>query len=182
MEHEEIFIHSLDELHQWLQEHHGEQQSYWLCRYKKDKGPSYISYSELVDELLCWGWIDSLPGKKDEATTLVRISPRNPKSYWSAVNKKKVTHLLSTGRMQAAGLEAIEKAKANGAWTFLDDVEALVIPDDLEAALTASPPALQRFHDASRSFKRNALEKIKSAKRPETRLKRIEDVVKGFVG
>ena len=127
----------------------------------------------IVDELLCWGWIDSLPRKLDERRTMVRISPRKPSSRWSRVNKGKVARLDAEGRMRSPGLEAVRVAKANGGWTFLDDVERLEVPDDLAAAFDAEARAFwDRFPASSR---RGILEWIKSARTEATRTRRVRE-------
>lgn len=174
---EEVFVENLAALHQWLREHHSQTASVWLCRWKKGKGDDYLAYTDLVDELLCWGWVDSLPRSKDAYSTLIRISPRQPKSHWSAINKAKVERLLQEGRMQPSGMRMVEMAKANGQWDFLNDVEQLQIPEDLEQAFQALPEARMYFDRFPKSSQRGILEWIKSAKQPATRQKRIAQTV-----
>ena len=94
----EIFIENLDQLNTWLQANYAQKKSVWLVKWKKDFGSSYISYDDMVDELLCFGWIDSLPKNLNKEKTMHRISPRNPKSNWSKVNKERVERLLKAGR------------------------------------------------------------------------------------
>ena len=174
---EEVFVANMKALRKWLEAHHQQTESVWLCRWKKGKGEEYITYGELVDELLCWGWVDSLPRSKDDARTLIRISPRHPKSNWSAINKAKVDRLLGEGRMQPSGMQLVELAKANGQWDFLNEVEALEIPVDLQQAFQVFPEAQQYFERFPNSSKRGILEWIKSAKQPATRQKRIAETV-----
>lgn len=174
-EHQQIFIKSIDELREWLSNNYKSENSYWLVRNKKAYSENYISYKELVDELICFGWIDSLPRKLDESKTMLLISPRNPKSNWSRVNKNKVEKLIKKGRMHNAGLELVEKAKANGSWNFLDDVEELIIPSDLQDELGALKNAEFYFNRFPDSSKRGILEWIKNAKKEETRIKRIKE-------
>ena len=128
-----------------------------------------------IDECLRVGWIDGLPGKVDERRWKLRVSPRNPASNWSGVNKRKVRRLEREGRMTAAGRRAVELAKASGTWTFLDDVERLEVPPDLAAALDATPDARRLFERFPDSSRRGILEWIKSAKRPATRQKRVRE-------
>ena len=99
--------------------------------WKKAAGARHVPYSDVVDEALCFGWIDSLPRKLDADRTMVRLSPRKPGSAWSAVNKTKIERLLADGRMTNAGLAAIDRAKADGSWSLLDSIATLSPPPDL---------------------------------------------------
>ena len=105
------------------------------------------------------------------------FTKRKANSVWSKVNKAKVEHLIQTGQMTQAGLDSIEKAKHNGSWTILDDVEALILPADLEQAFQDSPQGLEYFLNLSRSDKRNILQWLVMAKRSETRQKRITEII-----
>lgn len=160
----------------WLASHYQQADSIWLITYKKHTD-HYLSYDAIVEEALCYGWIDSLPRKLDSDRTMLLISPRKPKSVWSKLNKTRVATLIEQGRMQPAGLAKIERAKADGSWTFLDDVEALVIPDDLSRALAANVEAQQYFEAFSPSTKKGILQWIKMAKRESTRQQRVEKTV-----
>ncbi|MGB3465736.1 MAG: YdeI/OmpD-associated family protein [Cyclobacteriaceae bacterium] len=172
---ENVFVATVDDLRSWLAENQAQQASVWLVRWKKLPNKPYISYDALVDELICYGWVDSLPRKLDAERTMIRISPRNPKSNWSKVNKVRVERLSKAGRMQPAGLELVATAKSNGCWSFLDEVDRLIVPDDLQAALENQKDALYYYERFPDSSKRGILEWIKSAKQPATRKKRIED-------
>ena len=173
----EVEIESREALRAWLADHGDDAGSVWLLLWKKGSGRPVVGYDEVVDECLCAGWIDGLPGKIDERRWKLRISPRDPKSNWSGVNKRKVRRLEREGRMQAAGRRAVELAKTRGTWTFLDDVERLELPPDLVAALDRAPDARRLFDRFPDSSKRGILEWIKSAKRPETRARRIRETV-----
>lgn len=168
---ERIEVRSRDELRAWLAENHARRGSVWLVTYKKHM-PGHLPVEEVVPELLAWGWVDSLPRSVDAERTSLRISPRNPRSAWSAVNKRHVERLRATGRMTPAGEAAIEAARANGMWDFLDDVERLDVPGDLAAALDAAG-AGEAWQAYPRSVRRGTLEWIKSARRAETRARRI---------
>ncbi len=172
---EQVHIDSLADLRAWLKTNHQREESIWLVRYKKRADRPYLTYDEIVDELLCFGWVDSLPRKLDADRTMLRISPRNPKSNWSGLNKRRVERLSAAGRMMPAGEALTEVAKANGAWNFLDDVEQLIVPPDLAAARAATDRAAfcyDRFPDSS---KRGILEWIKNARTEATRSKRIRE-------
>lgn len=169
-----LTIRARPDLRAWLATNHATAKSVWLASYKKHH-PDYLAYEPQVEELLCWGWIDSVTRALDADRSMILIAPRNPKSAWSAINKAHVERARASGAMTPAGEAKIAAAQANGQWDFLNDVDALIAPDDLLAALDAT---VQRaFWDAiPRSVKRGTLEWIKTAKTPETRQKRIKDM------
>lgn len=164
-----VEVKSLENLHAWLADNHTQADSVWLVTYKKPH-PSYLPWGDVVEELLCWGWIDSAVRGIDATRFKHLISPRKEFSAWSAVNKATVSRMRAAGRMQPSGEAKIAAAKANGMWTFLDDVEALVIPDDLAEALHDHRDVWEGW---PRSIRRAWLEKIKTAKTTQTRAKRI---------
>ena len=173
----EIFYpKSRQEWREWLLQNHNTVQSVWLIYYKKKSNIPTVIYSEAVDEALCFGWIDSKSKPIDDEKFMQFFSRRNPKSVWSKVNKAKIERLTNSGLMTAAGFEIIEKAKQNGSWTILDQAEALIVPDDLEAAFQKRPNAKIYFMGLSRSDKRNILQWLTLAKRPETRLNRATEI------
>lgn len=170
-----LTIRSRAELRDWLAAHHGEKGPVWLASFKKHH-PDYLAYEPQVEELLCWGWIDSVTRALDADRSMILIAPRNPKSAWSALNKAHVARAVASGAMTPAGLAKVQAAEANGMWTFLDDVEALEVPPDLAAALQAE--GQRATWDAwPRSVKRAALEWVKTAKTAPTRAARIADIV-----
>lgn len=172
---EQVEVANRQQWRDWLIAHHQQRMSVWLITYKKHIGAQYLSYNAIVEEALCFGWIDSLPRKLDENRTMLLLSPRKPKSVWSKLNKTRVEWLIEQGLMMPAGLEKIERAKADGSWAFLDDVE--IIPDDLAAALACNTEATKYFSAFSPSAKKGILQWIKMAKRDETRRQRIEKTV-----
>jgi uncharacterized protein YdeI (YjbR/CyaY-like superfamily) len=161
----------------WLEEHHTNETSLWLVIFKKDSGVPSITYDEGVDEALCFGWIDSSISKRDEASFYQYFARRKPKSNWSRVNKEKVARLTEQGLMRPAGQAMIDLAKHTGTWTALDDVENIVIPSDLQAALELIPRAHEYFMAFPRSAKRGILEWLMNAKTEATRSKRIAEIV-----
>ena len=169
-----VEVKNQSELRTWLHSHHTQRQSVWLVTYKKSVPEFYVSYSELVDECLCFGWIDSLPQKLDEQRTAHLISPRNPKSNWSRINKNKAESLIRSGLMQDSGLTIVMTAKSNGSWDALERVDRLELSDVLIDELERLPPAAQNFESFPPSIKRGILEWIQSAKRPETHQKRCK--------
>lgn len=172
-EHERVEVTSVAELRDWLRAHHRQSESIWLVTYKKHVADKYVAKDDIVDEVLCYGWIDSLPRKLDADRTMLRLSPRKPGSAWSKINKDKIARLEKQRRMRVPGRRKIERAKADGSWTFLDDVEAMIVPDDLAQALAARPGAAENFERFPKSARRGILGWIKLAKRPETRARRI---------
>lgn len=160
----------------WLEKNHLSKQAVWLVFHAKASKRKSISWSEAVDVALCYGWIDSKRIKIDEETSHQFFSKRKPKSTWSKINKEKVQKFMEQGLMTKAGLESIAIAQQNGSWTFLDEVEALIIPEDLEAAFGQYAGAHTFFMGLSKSVKKMMLHWIVAARRPETRQKRIEEI------
>lgn len=167
----QIEVRNREALRHWLAKHHADAGSIWLVTFKKSH-PDYLPFVEVVEELICWGWIDSSVRSVDDARMKHLISPRKVTSAWSAVNKEIVGRMRAAGLMQLAGEAKVAAAQANGTWSFLDDVERLDVPTDLADALG---DARQNWNGWSRSVKRAWLEKIKSAKTAPTREKRIAD-------
>ena len=166
------------ELREWLAKHHRQSASVWIVTYKKGASRPHLPWSDLVDEALCFGWIDSLPRKLDRERTLHLLSPRKAGSAWSAVNKAKVESLVAAGRMTQAGLAKIDAAKKDGSWTRIDAAHALAIPADLAAAFAPDPVAAANFAAFAPSSRRAILEWIALAKRPETRAKRVAETAR----
>jgi uncharacterized protein YdeI (YjbR/CyaY-like superfamily) len=162
---------------EWLQAHHDTEKSVWLVYYKKKSNRSTLAWSEAVDEALCFGWIDSLAKPIDEERYMQFFCRRKPTSVWSRINKEKVERLIREGLMAQAGLDTIDRAKSNGSWIILDDAEALVIPADLEEEFQKKPNAKAYFLGLCKSDKRNLLQWLVLAKRPETRQKRMAEIV-----
>lgn len=175
-EKESFYPENLQQWREWLQENHKKKASVWLIQYKKSVGFPTISWSEAVDQALCFGWIDSTKKKLDDDRTIQFFSPRKAKSTWSKINKDKVERLIADGSMTAAGLRCIEVAKENGSWTILDTVEALLVPEDLEKAFLDHNGSKAFFDGLSKSIRKQLLYWVISAKRPETRQKRIDEI------
>ena len=162
---------------EWLKENHTTSMGVWLIYHKKNSEQPTVTYDEAVEEALCFGWIDSVANKLDEHRYKQFFSPRNTRSPWSGLNKRRISRLLANESMTEAGLAKIEAAKQDGSWEIYDAVEAMAIPEDLKNALEANPTA-QRYFDAfAPSYKKGILWWIISAKRPETRQKRITKTV-----
>jgi uncharacterized protein YdeI (YjbR/CyaY-like superfamily) len=165
----------------WLEANHTKPDSIWLVTWKKGD-PRHLPYDAVVEEALCFGWVDSLPRKLDDTRSMLRLSPRKPGSGWSALNKARVDKMQVAGLMAPAGLAVIAAAQADGSWSLLDAVDALAVPDDLAAALDAAG-AGATFAAFPPSARRGILEWIVQAKRPETRAARIaETAAKAAIG
>ncbi|MEO5710560.1 MAG: YdeI/OmpD-associated family protein [Nocardioidaceae bacterium] len=177
---ERVELTSVEVLRAWLAEHHGDRTSALLVRWKKDKGP-HVPWAQMVRELLCWGWIDSTARPIDDSRSAQLVTPRRPASGWSRINKAHVVELVADGRMQPPGQAAIDRARDNGSWSALDEVEEMAStatePDDLRAALDAVPAARAAWDTFPRSAKRVVLQWVLTAKRPETRAKRVRIAV-----
>jgi uncharacterized protein YdeI (YjbR/CyaY-like superfamily) len=144
---------------------------------KKDSGKRTLSYDDIVEEVICFGWIDSLPRSLNEKQAMYYLSPRKSKSPWSKLNKERVEKLVAEKLMNEAGLEVVKRSKEDGSWDSYDIVEKLEVPEDLELELSTNKNAYKNFSDFSPSNKKQILWYIASAKKPETRAKRIKQIV-----
>jgi uncharacterized protein YdeI (YjbR/CyaY-like superfamily) len=162
---------------QWLVHNHAASRGVWLVYDKAVAGKRRLSYDDIIDEAVSFGWIDSLTRSLDAERAMLYFSPRKPKSPWSRSNKERVARLVKERLMTEAGLAIVEAAKSDGSWDVYDAVEQLAIPSDLEAALADDKAAGQNFAAFSASNKKQLLWYVASAKRPETRQKRIAQIV-----
>ena len=169
----QVPIESLDDLCAWLAQNHDSTESVWIVRYQKSVPDKFVDRLDMLDELLCWGWVDGLARKLDDTRTMQLISRRKQQA-WSQTYKDRVYHLTAAGRMAAPGLAAVAQSRALGLWDAYEKVDLLEVPQDLRAALDAQPAAAVFFDAAAPSYRRNVLRWIHSAKRPETRTARIE--------
>ena len=162
---------------QWLQKHHAKEAGVWLIFYKRNSGKPSVSYGEAVEEALCFGWIDSLMNPIDEEKYKQKFTPRKVKSVWSALNKNRVDKLIEQNLMAPAGMAIIELGKQNGSWTKLDHVESYTIPPDLGKILAKNKKVFKYFDALSKSVKKQWLYRLGNAKLPETRAKRIREII-----
>jgi len=165
-----------EEWRSWLQEHHASS-GVWLAVGKKGGRVTTLTYDEAVEEALCFGWIDSTVNRLDDDRFRQLFTPRKPNSSWAPSNKARVARLIAEGRMTPAGMVVVEAAKRDGSWDLLEDVENLVMPEDLLAALAATPGASAGFATLPESQRKMALYWIQTAKRAETRTNRIDRTV-----
>lgn len=163
---------------QWLEAHHTEPDGLWLKIAKKESGHQSVTYQEALEVALCFGWIDGQKNKFDEQYWVQKFTPRRSKSPWSAINREKANKLIEQGKMRDAGLREVEKAKADGRWdnAYTSQTYATV-PPDLQAALDANPAAQTFFNQLNSANRYAIIYRVGSAKKPETRQKRIEQFV-----
>lgn len=160
----------------WLEKNHEKEDSVWLIYYKKGTGKSSLSWSDAVEEALCFGWIDSVRQTVDTESFRQFFGKRKANSTWSKINKGKIETLIADGLMAEAGFASIELAKQNGSWSILDEVEELTIPEDLKAAFAKQNGSQEFFLGLSRSVRKAILQWLMFAKRAETREKRIVEI------
>ena len=165
----------------WLQKNYQRTVGIWLIYYKIGKSKPRLPYNDIVEECLCFGWIDGLARKLDDERSMILITPRKPKSVWSDANKERVKLLLSNGLMTPAGLEKIEIAKKNGSWDALTASDEAAknnqLPQDLQKAFKGKKAALANFKAFSPSTRKQFLSWIDTAKTAETRNKRLLQTV-----
>jgi uncharacterized protein YdeI (YjbR/CyaY-like superfamily) len=170
----------------WLERNHAREKEICLIYYKKASGKKSVTYEEALEEALCFGWIDSIVNRLDDERYMQKWTPRNAESIWSAANKARIKKLIAQGRMAEPGLAKIEAAKRNGSWNKLSDIDRIgrtsEIPEDLRSALAGNPPAQEKFERLAPSQKKLWAWWILSAKKPETRERRIAETVKGIAG
>jgi len=166
----------------WLEKNHGKCDGVWLIYYRTSTGRRRLSWEDAVREALCFGWIDSKVKPIDDERYKQIFTPRKPQSIWSKVNKQYIAELTKAGLMTDAGLRAVDVAKENGAWSFLEPIDALIVPADLESALRGSKRAGEAYEALSNSAKRAVLYPLYSAKREETRAKRLAEALAALEG
>jgi uncharacterized protein YdeI (YjbR/CyaY-like superfamily) len=172
----QVEVRSAQDLRDWLERNHACSDSVWLVTFKMHTGAAYLSRAEVLDELLCFGWVDGLARRLDADRTMQLISPRQANA-WTQTYRDRAARLEREGRMQEPGRAAIARSQAAGLWMAHHDVDALVVPPDLASALQARPPAYTCFVAFAPSHRRNVLRWIASAKQPATRAKRIATTV-----
>lgn len=147
--------------------------------YKPSLGLGNLDKQSIIDTCLCFGWIDSVVGRVDDRKTKIRISPRNPKSKWSRVNKENIKRLIKEKKIQPSGLAVVVAAKKSGVWNALNDVESLIVPKDLDVILLEHG-LKQKWEALSRSNKRMYLETLLNSKKEETRKRNIQKIVEAL--
>jgi uncharacterized protein YdeI (YjbR/CyaY-like superfamily) len=162
----------------WLDQHHASSPGLWLKLAKKATGVASLTYQAALDVALCFGWIDGQKDALDERFWLQRFTPRGPRSRWSRINREKAEQLIEQGRMRPSGLTRIEQARADGRWeAAYDSASRATVPEDLQRALDADPAAAAFFARLDRVNRYAILYRIQSAARPETRARRLAQLV-----
>ena len=174
---EEYYPKNKQEWREWLEMNHKDKNAVWVIFYKVKSPKHNLSWSDSVNEALCFGWIDSTKRALDDERFIQYFSKRKAKSNWSKINKDKVKVLIEQNLMTEAGYESIAIAKENGSWTILDNIEALIVPEDLNIAFTNNSNALGFYESLSNSNKKMILYWLHAAKRTATKEKRITEII-----
>jgi uncharacterized protein YdeI (YjbR/CyaY-like superfamily) len=162
----------------WLREHHDTAPGVWIKFARKGSGVASVTYMEALHAALCFGWIDGQARRGDDSFYVQRFTPRRARSIWSKRNRDFATALVESGRMQPAGLREVERAKADGRWDAAYDAPSTAtVPADLQAALDANAAAAELFARLSSQNRYSILHRVQTAKKPETRARRIEKFV-----
>jgi uncharacterized protein YdeI (YjbR/CyaY-like superfamily) len=173
-----VLFEQQQEWEAWLDEHHATSPGVWLRLAKKAADLQSLSYAEALDVALCYGWIDGQKNSYDESSWLQKFTPRGPKSIWSKINRAKAQQLIESGKMKPDGLKAIESAKNDGRWDAAYDSQSrATVPSDFQAALDRNPEANAFFATLNSANKYAVLFRIHTAKKPETRAKRIQEFI-----
>ncbi len=174
----QLYFKNRVEWRAWLHDNHDQFTGVYLIFYKVSSKAESMRWEEAVQEALCYGWIDSTVKKLDEERRKQLFTPRKKKSGWSKVNKDHIIALEAKGLMMPPGRAKIEQAKTDGSWTFLDDVENGIVPDDLQAAFDANPKAWTNYQAFAKGYRKNYLYWLNTAKREATRNKRISEIIR----
>jgi uncharacterized protein YdeI (YjbR/CyaY-like superfamily) len=162
----------------WLSRNHARSDGVWLRFFRKASGTPSVTYAEALDVALCYGWIDSQGKSHDETSYLQKFTPRRARSPWSKINREHVARLQVEGRMQPAGLAEVERAKSDGRWdAAYDSPSAMTVPEDFTRALNRNRTAKRFFETLNRRNTYAIAYRLQSAKRPETREKRIREFI-----
>jgi uncharacterized protein YdeI (YjbR/CyaY-like superfamily) len=173
----QLYVKNRKEWRKWLKANHNLKKEIWLIYYKKHSGKPRIPYNEAVEEALCYGWIDSTIKRVDDEIFIQKFTPRNKRSNWSELNKKRVGKMIKLGRMAKPGIDKVIAAKENGNW---DKVEAATafqfeMPTEFEKLLSSNKKAATFFENLSPSYKKQYISWIASARKIETREKRVAE-------
>jgi uncharacterized protein YdeI (YjbR/CyaY-like superfamily) len=173
-------LNSISEWREWLAENHDSVTEIWLVFYKKASGFPTLKYKQTLDEALCYGWVDSIIKKIDEQRYVRKFTPRRDDSKWSLVNKTRVEELIAEGSMTKHGLDKVEAGKKSGAWDNPGTKPEIdfEIPDELAEALEENPEAAQFFASLAKTYRKQYIGWIATAKRPETRVRRTSEAIK----
>lgn len=178
VERPELYFPRDVEWREWLDANHKKYpQGVYLIFHKVKLNVPSMRWEEAVKVALCYGWIDSTVKSLGNGKRRQYFCPRNPKSTWSALNKKYISELEKEGLIHKSGWDSIETAKENGKWSEMDHVENLIVPNDLQEAFKANPQAFENYQNFAPSYRKSYLSWLHSAKREATREKRIQEII-----
>jgi uncharacterized protein YdeI (YjbR/CyaY-like superfamily) len=172
-----IFFRSSSELRKWFVKHHANARELWVCYYRKDSGKPSITWPESVDQALCFGWIDGIRKSIDESSYKIRFTPRKRRSIWSVVNIRRVQQLQHEGLMTPAGMKAFEARQENRSGIYSYEQRSPELPDQYAQRMKQNKSAWEFFQSRSASYRKTANWWVVSAKKEETRLKRLEKLI-----
>ncbi|MGN6533472.1 MAG: YdeI/OmpD-associated family protein [Ginsengibacter sp.] len=162
----------------WLAENHAKSNGVWLRFSKKDSDEKTVTYAEALEEALCYGWIDGQVNKHDAKSYLQKFTPRRPKSIWSKRNTEKAEHLIREGKMEKAGMQQVELAKADGRWQqAYDSSKNMKVPEDFLQQLSKNEKAKTFFDGLNKANLYAIAWRLQTAKKPETREKRLKEIL-----
>ena len=174
----ELYVTNRDEWREWLRKNYETRKEIWLVYYKKHTGKPRIPYDDSVEEALCFGWIDSIIKRIDDEKYARKFTPRKAKSRWSEANKRRARKMIKEGKMTEVGFARIKEAKKSGEWFKTAPIrKELVIPAYMQKALAKNKRALENFNNLTKSYKRRYVGWISSAKRAETRKRRLAEAI-----
>ena len=176
-EKELLYFKNAQEWRNWLHENHHSSKGVYLIFYKVSSEAESMRWEEAVQVAICYGWIDSTVKRLDDERRRQMFTPRKDKSVWSKLNKTYIEKLIADNLMHESGIKKIEIAKQNGSWTTLDGVENLEMPNDLASAFAKNKKALTNYNSFSPSYRKSYLYWLNQAKREETRIARINQIV-----
>jgi uncharacterized protein YdeI (YjbR/CyaY-like superfamily) len=172
-----VYFVSADELRAWLEKHHTTENELWIGYYKKVSGKPSITHAEAINEALCFGWIDGVRRSVDSERFVNRFTPRRPGSNWSQINIARVRELTQLGKMTAAGLAAFETRDQSRSTEYSYENRPTSLPDELESIFRENPEAWSFFESQPPSYRRTAIWFVMSAKRHETRVRRLNTLI-----
>jgi uncharacterized protein YdeI (YjbR/CyaY-like superfamily) len=171
------FFADRSELRQWLKENHRKARELWVGYYKQGSGKANFTWSESVDEALCYGWIDGIRKTIDEASYTIRLTPRKPNSNWSAINIKKVEELTRRRLMRAAGVKAFAKRREESSSRYSYEQQTVELEKKYERKFKTHAKAWKFFQSLTPSTKRPSIWWVVSAKKEETRRRRLDILI-----
>ncbi|MBN2314951.1 MAG: YdeI/OmpD-associated family protein [Sedimentisphaerales bacterium] len=178
MKMKQVYVADREQWRRWLSEHHASEAGIWLIFYKKKTSKPTVVYDDAVEEALCFGWIDSIIKKIDDEKYARKFTPRKDKSVWSQLNKRRVDKMIKQGRMTEAGRAKIKAAQKNGSWNQrARSREFIEVPTELIKALAQNKKAKEHFDQLAPTYRRHYIGWIATAKRPDTRERRIAEAV-----